>query len=54
MGEWEMRQCFGDHMWGVVLLEPSGWTLQLTPTTKNNPTPMSIIPRQRKKYAEFN
>lgn len=54
MGEWEVRQCFGYHIWGVVLLAPSGWSLQPTPTAKNNPTPTSIIPRYRKKYAAFN
>ena len=48
MGEREVRQCFGYHIWGVVLLAPSGWSLQLTLTAKNNPTPMSIIPRYRK------
>jgi len=33
---------------GVVLLASSGWGLQQAPTAKNNPTPMSIIPRYRK------
>ena len=48
MGKWEARQCFRCHIWGVVLLASSGWGLQQAPPAKNNPTPMSIIPRYRK------
>ena len=54
MGKWEARQCFRCHIWGVVLLASSGWGLQQAPPAKNNPTPMSIIPRYRKKNATYN
>ena len=48
IGEWEVQQCFHCHIWGVILLASSGWGSQQAPTAKNNPAPMSIIPRYRK------